>query len=223
MTIAAIVPCAATAARHSGQREFVVPPLEFDMREMIPDLLHVDSLSRTKLMFKHFILRHADSWCRARLSIFFAGLRRPIDLGKKDDGRHRAEKWWRASTRDSMVQGTSNLPGSMSAWLPTVCFIIIDSYLEARKEARRFAEVDSLRQLDADASAAASTAASGSGGAYSMEADSDQEGAQQTGPTEGRGAGGGGQADIDKFRVASGTRPRHLAFVGDTCNPSRIR
>eukprot|EP00965_Chrysotila_dentata_P141295 4670221-Pleurochrysis_carterae.AAC.1 len=72
------------------------------MEDMIPELLHADSLNIAKLMFKHLVLRHADSWCRARLSDFFAAIGRPIDLRKKDDGRHRAEKWWRASTWDAM-------------------------------------------------------------------------------------------------------------------------
>eukprot|EP00965_Chrysotila_dentata_P112870 3729254-Pleurochrysis_carterae.AAC.1 len=61
------------------------------MEDVVPELLHADSLNVAKLMFKHLILRHADSWCRAQLTRFFAGLRRPIDLRKKDDGRLRAE------------------------------------------------------------------------------------------------------------------------------------
>eukprot|EP00965_Chrysotila_dentata_P170489 5628331-Pleurochrysis_carterae.AAC.1 len=63
------------------------------MQDMIPELLHADSLNIAKLMFKHLVLRHADSRCQSRLTaVFFAGLKRPIDLRKKDDGRHRAEK-----------------------------------------------------------------------------------------------------------------------------------
>eukprot|EP00965_Chrysotila_dentata_P123657 4087861-Pleurochrysis_carterae.AAC.2 len=68
------------------------------MEDVIPELLHADLLNIAKLMFKHLILRHSDTWCRARLTRLFAGLKRSIDLRKKDDGRMRAEKWWRAST-----------------------------------------------------------------------------------------------------------------------------
>eukprot|EP00965_Chrysotila_dentata_P009643 313752-Pleurochrysis_carterae.AAC.1 len=69
---------------------------------MIPEMLHADSLNVAKLMFEFLILRHADAWCRDRIAAFFAGMKRPLDLQKKRDGRQRAEKWWRASTWDGM-------------------------------------------------------------------------------------------------------------------------
>eukprot|EP00965_Chrysotila_dentata_P200795 6180183-Pleurochrysis_carterae.AAC.1 len=200
------------AAMHSGQREFVLPPLEFDMDHMIPELLHADSLNIAKLMFKHLVLRHADSFCRERLSTFFAGMKRPIDLRKKDDGRHRAEKWWRASTWDGMVQGTPTIPGGISAWLPTVCFIVIESHLEARRAASRTgkysSEVDNLRKHDAEqqqqqsrgAAGAARAGTSAEPGGYTLERDSDDD----CGPEE---AGGEDEDDGDRDRLYNDMEP----------------
>eukprot|EP00965_Chrysotila_dentata_P090273 2978634-Pleurochrysis_carterae.AAC.1 len=79
------------ASKHSGQREFTLPTLELDMVDMIAEMLHADSLHTAMLLFKHLVRRHADSWCRERLAAFFAGLKRPIDLRKKCDGRLRAD------------------------------------------------------------------------------------------------------------------------------------
>eukprot|EP00965_Chrysotila_dentata_P109114 3605502-Pleurochrysis_carterae.AAC.1 len=45
----------------------------------------------------------------------------------------RAEKWWRASTWDTMVRGSATLPGGIAAWLPALCFMILDAHLEARR------------------------------------------------------------------------------------------
>eukprot|EP00965_Chrysotila_dentata_P208704 6184851-Pleurochrysis_carterae.AAC.1 len=86
-------------------------------------------------MFKHLVLRHADAWCRMKLTDFFKGLKRPIDLRKKGEGRLRADKWWRASTWDSMVEGCQTLPGGLAAWLPSVCLIIIACHMQARQSA----------------------------------------------------------------------------------------
>eukprot|EP00965_Chrysotila_dentata_P100830 3330527-Pleurochrysis_carterae.AAC.1 len=85
-----------------------------------------------------------------------------------------------------MVQGTAGLPGGISAWLPTVCFIIIDSYLEARSQAKLSEEVAALRQKDLNSGgkgSRAGTAASSSGGerggsgasGYGFEPNSDDE------------------------------------------------
>eukprot|EP00965_Chrysotila_dentata_P123882 4094584-Pleurochrysis_carterae.AAC.1 len=62
-------------------------------------------------------------------------MKRPIDLRKQSDGRQRAEKWWRASTWDGMVRGSAPLPGGIAAWLPSVCFILLEVHVEARRVA----------------------------------------------------------------------------------------
>eukprot|EP00965_Chrysotila_dentata_P144410 4769887-Pleurochrysis_carterae.AAC.1 len=90
------------AASHSGQHEFRTPVFCFDMADAIPELLHADSLNVAKLLFKYAIFRHADPRCRERLAVFFSGLRYPIDLRKKEDGRSRNQKWWRASAWDAL-------------------------------------------------------------------------------------------------------------------------
>eukprot|EP00965_Chrysotila_dentata_P023681 784776-Pleurochrysis_carterae.AAC.1 len=81
-----------------------------------------------------------------------------------------------------MVQGSSSLPGGIAAWLPSVCFIIIESHLQARREALRTGrysdEVNLLRQMDKRSSSSEnSTGVAGSSGAacYEFEPDSDAE------------------------------------------------
>eukprot|EP00965_Chrysotila_dentata_P227468 6196037-Pleurochrysis_carterae.AAC.1 len=34
-----------------------------------------------------------------------------------------------------MVHGSANLPGGIAAWLPSVCFILMEAHLEARRVA----------------------------------------------------------------------------------------
>eukprot|EP00965_Chrysotila_dentata_P059736 1981598-Pleurochrysis_carterae.AAC.1 len=82
-----------------------------------------------------------------------------------------------------MVQGTAGLPGGISAWLPTACFIIINAHLEARIQASRTGkssdEVSSLRQRDLDAQAAAASVGASSSDmgreGYGFEPNSDDE------------------------------------------------
>eukprot|EP00965_Chrysotila_dentata_P249229 6208792-Pleurochrysis_carterae.AAC.1 len=125
-------------------------------------------------MFKFLILRHADAWCRERLAAFFAGMKRPIDLRKKSDGRQRAEKWWRASTWDDMVRGSATLPGGIAAWLPSVCFIIMDAHLEARRvHGGRLS--DEVRKLLPDEGPSKKGGGEGARGGFDIEPDSDEE------------------------------------------------
>eukprot|EP00965_Chrysotila_dentata_P113385 3747306-Pleurochrysis_carterae.AAC.1 len=97
-------------------------------------------------------------------------MKRPIDLRKKSDGRHRANKWWKASAWDSMVRGTSSLPGGIAAWLPSVCFILISAHLEARKSAAGGHASEEVRKLMAeDVHARLEAAGSVQAGGYELE------------------------------------------------------
>ena len=119
---------------HFYQHEFAELELEFDMKEVIPELLHADSLNIAKLLFKWLLLKLSDAHCRERLVAFFGGLDARIDLRKKTDGRQRSDKWWRASVWDCLVAGTQKRPGGLAAWLPTVIFIILHSHVTGRAQ-----------------------------------------------------------------------------------------
>eukprot|EP00965_Chrysotila_dentata_P254371 6211845-Pleurochrysis_carterae.AAC.3 len=115
------------------------------MSEVIPELLHADSLNIAKLLFKHLLMRHATLEARKRLSRFFLGLGHPIDVRKKEGGRVKADKWFRASAWDALVQGTNSLPAEFSVWLPTACFILIDIRQDMRGRQRNAAMAAAAR------------------------------------------------------------------------------
>ena len=130
------------SAAHFHRHEFLELEIEIEMEDIIVELLHADSLNVAKLLFKWLGLRHCDSSCRERLQWFFAGMKVPIDLRKKGDGRVRGEKWWRASVWDGLVKGSDARPGGLPAWLPTVVFIILHSHVEGRKRGSSTAEIN---------------------------------------------------------------------------------
>ena len=134
---------------HFYRHEFTEHELELAMDEIVPELMHLDSLNVAKLLMKWLLLRHADVSCRERLSIFFAGMGVPIDLRKKGDGRVKGDKWWRASVWDSLVKGSDARPGGIAAWLPTVVFIVLNSHVQSRAAGCRTDEANMHKPADA--------------------------------------------------------------------------
>ena len=123
---------ASYAQLHWFQHEFCQPELHLGMESWIPELLHVLELNCGYLQWKHCTLKHCDPFCREMLAVFLTGLGAPLDTRKKEDGRAKADRWFKASTWDALVLGSNKFPGGLSTWYPCVVLLIIDCFRDAR-------------------------------------------------------------------------------------------
>ena len=120
------------AALHWFQHEFCQPALHLGMSSWIPELMHVLELNCGYLQWKHCTLKHCDAFCREMLAVFLTGLGAPLDTRKKEDGRAKADRWFKASTWDALVLGSNKFPGGLSTWYPCVVLLITDCFRDAR-------------------------------------------------------------------------------------------
>ena len=122
----------AFARLHGHQHEFVRPTTEGGMNRWIPELLHGLALNAGRQMFKQKALRLCDAFTRELSSTFFKGMGVPINLAKKETGRAKAERWWKASTWDDLVRGGSMAKGGLAPWASSWALLIADSHEDAR-------------------------------------------------------------------------------------------
>ena len=121
------------ASLHWFQHEFCQPELRLGMRSWIPEMMHVLELNLGYLVWKHCTLKHCDSFAREMIAVFLTNLGAALDTRKKEDGRAKADRWWKASVWDSLVMGSNKFPGGLRNWYPCLVLLIIDCYRDVRE------------------------------------------------------------------------------------------
>ena len=102
------------------------------MCRWVPELLHTDALNAPKLFHKWCVMAHATPYGRSCCAAFYAKLGKPIDLRKKQNGRVKADAWFKGSDWDELVEGSNRIPGGVSAWFPCFVLLIADCQAETR-------------------------------------------------------------------------------------------
>eukprot|EP00965_Chrysotila_dentata_P203093 6181512-Pleurochrysis_carterae.AAC.3 len=93
------------------------------MDRVVPEIMHVGDLNVGKQIDKQGVMRHADTYARDRISIFYADMGSPRNTKKKSNGRL-GEDWLKASQFYEMIYGCKRFPGGAPAWVPSLVLLL---------------------------------------------------------------------------------------------------
>ena len=118
------------AAGHAHQHEFSWLWLNVDMKDVVPEWMHVLDLNDAYLFFKHVTLKHCDPFTREWVAHFHTGLGARLDTRKKEGGRA-GDRWHKASVWCELAKGSSKFPGGLRCWYPCLVLLIGDCILDS--------------------------------------------------------------------------------------------
>ena len=164
------------ADKHGNQHEFMPPVFRGGMSIWMPDNMHEADLNAGKQIFFKSTLRHLGAEDREWATGFFKGMGAPIDLSKKEDGRNKQQKWWKASVFVELTFGSRRFPGGVAAWLPSLLWHLGERVLRRRAEIAAEVAATKARARPAQPASASCSAPSASA---SQRSNPQPSGAQQ--------------------------------------------